>query len=389
MMDKCTNFSDEKSYSICLFSCCMQQANIKPFHNCSSLLNKISKTLYLIPIYQGETQEVNYSVNNIYEIVNEYHDSQVLTIFEYFKTQMKVLYYFFSIRRDVDVCAFYLGDISIFPIIFSKVFRKRTVLLLGGCLEKEILLKNDSFGRLKLLLQRINLSLIDKLVLYSPRLIEEWNLKRYKEKVSIAHEHSLDFSEFKLTKEFQKRENLIGYIGRFSEEKGIINFIRACSLVSEKNKEYKFLVGGSGHLENEIKKLIFQYNLTEEVNLVGWVSHETLPIYLNNLKLIVLPSFSEGLPNIMLEAMACGTPVLVTPVGSIPDYVVDTQTGFIMEDNSPECIAKNILRALSFNDINKITDHAELMVESKFKPEVTVQMYKEAFSFQNMDIKKQ
>jgi glycosyltransferase involved in cell wall biosynthesis len=107
-----------------------------------------------------------------------------------------------------------------------------------------------------------------------------------------------------------------------------------------------------------------------------------LPTYLNELKLIVLPSFSEGLPNIMIEAMACGTLVLATPVGSIPDYIVDKQTGFIMETNSPECIAKNILRALNFCDIDRVVSNAKSLVEYKFKPEVSVQEYREAFQFQ-------
>ena len=382
-MDKDKNLFNISSSNICLFSCCMQQANFKPFNNCSSTMKQISKTLYLIPIYQDEMPKINYDIENVYEIVNKSYDSQFLTILEYFKTQMKVLYHLSSIRHNIDICAFYLGDISIFPILFAKILRKKTVLLLGGCLEKEILLKNDSFGRLKLLFQKINLCLVDRLVLYSPRLIEEWNFNRYRDKIYIAHEHSLDFSKFTIRKQFHEREKLVGYIGRFSEEKGVLNFIQACSIVLKKEGKHRFLLGGSGHLQHRIEELIHQKGLDNYVNLVGWIPHEMLPMYLNELKLIVLPSFSEGLPNIMLEAMACGTPVLAAPVGSIPDYVVDEQTGFIMENSTPECIAKNILRVLSFGNIDRIVDNAKSLVESEFKSEVTVQKYKEVFNFDN------
>ena len=56
----------------------------------------------------------------------------------------------------------------------------------------------------------------------------------------------------------------------------------------------------------------------------------------------------------MLEVMACGTPVLATPGGAIPDVIIDGKTGFIMEDNTPCCIAHNVKRALSCPDLEEI-----------------------------------
>lgn len=58
----------------------------------------------------------------------------------------------------------------------------------------------------------------------------------------------------------------------------------------------------------------------------------------------VLPFYTKELSNIMLEAMACGTPLLATPVGAILDVIRDGETGFIMEDNSPECTARNVMQ---------------------------------------------
>ena len=117
-------------------------------------------------------------------------------------------------------------------------------------------------------------------------------------------------------------------------------------------------------------------NLNNKVELTRWIPHDELPDYLNELKLLILPSYTEGLPNIMLEAMACGTPVLATPVGAIPDVITDGETGFILENNSPECIAENVMRALNHHDLEKIVKNARELVEKEFTYEAAVKRYR-------------
>lgn len=113
--------------------------------------------------------------------------------------------------------------------------------------------------------------------------------------------------------------------------------------------------------------------------LISWagISHDDLPRYLNQLRLLVLPSYTEGLPNIMLEAMACGTSVLATPVGAIPDVIIDGKTGFIMENNSPECIAENVIRALNSPALDKIAEEGRRFVEENFTFEQVIERWKE------------
>lgn len=117
-------------------------------------------------------------------------------------------------------------------------------------------------------------------------------------------------------------------------------------------------------------------NLNNKVELTGWIPHDELPDYSNMLKLIVLPSYTEGLPNVMLEAMACGTPVLATPVGTIPDVIKDGETGFIMENNNPECVAENVIRVLEHPDLDKIVKNARELVEKEYTYEAAVERYR-------------
>ena len=74
--------------------------------------------------------------------------------------------------------------------------------------------------------------------------------------------------------------------------------------------------------------------------------------------------------------MACETPVLATPVGGIPDLIKDGETGFIMENNSPECIAENIIRVLGHPNLEKIVKNARELVEKEFTYEAAVERYK-------------
>ncbi len=74
--------------------------------------------------------------------------------------------------------------------------------------------------------------------------------------------------------------------------------------------------------------------------------------------------------------MACGTPTLATPVGGIPDVIKDGETGFIMEDNSPECIARNVIRALNHPNLEQVAKNARTLVKGEFTYEKAVERYR-------------
>ena len=81
-------------------------------------------------------------------------------------------------------------------------------------------------------------------------------------------------------------------------------------------------------------------------------------------------------PTVHDYAMACATLVLATPVGAIPDVIIDGKTGFIMENNSPECIAENGIRALNSPDLERIAEEGRRFVEEYYTFESTVEIWK-------------
>jgi len=198
---------------------------------------------------------------------------------------------------------------------------------------------------------------------------------KYKSKILPLAARFVDANLFTVEKGINQRKNIVGHIGRLSKEKGVINFIEAMPLILKENDQLEFLVGGTGTLFDDVKVRIKGYG-DNNVSLTGLIQHEKMPNHLNELKLFVLPSEGEGLPTIILEAMACGTPVLATPVGAVPEVIRDGETGFILEDNSPECIAKNVIRALNYPNLGEIANNARKLIERKYTYEAAVERYR-------------
>jgi len=223
-------------------------------------------------------------------------------------------------------------------------------------------------------LERLNYGLAARIVVYSPILVKQFSLEKHRHKISLAHEYFLDFHKFKIRKPLDQRDSLVGYIGRLSQEKGILNLMEAIPKVVQAKDETTFLIGGDGPLRNKVEE--YANKLGNKVKFVGWIPHDELPDYLNELRLLVVPSYTETGPYIAFEAMACGTPVLGTPVGLMADVLGDGENGFIMENNSPECIAKNIVRAMSHPDLEQIARNARALVEREFTHEAAVERYR-------------
>jgi glycosyltransferase involved in cell wall biosynthesis len=290
--------------------------------------------------------------------------------------QLRISYCLARLARNIDLWIFFLGaEGLLLPMLTAKLLRRKVVLALAGYLEKEgEFSKNVLYIPLKLF-KRINCALSNRLVVYSESLVEQWHLGRYRHKILVGAHHFVDFNIFKIEKKLGERAKLVGYVGRLSQEKGVWNFLEAVSIALERENNLKCLIVGDGQLRGEIKEYLKKNNLSSVVKLAGQVPHEELPSYLNELKLLVLPSYTEGLPNIVLEAMACGTPILATPVGAIPDIIKDAETGFVLENNSPQCIASNVMKVLSHPDLSKIVNNAKGLVEKEFTFEAAVERY--------------
>ena len=353
----------------------VSSAGIIPLSNIIFILSALSKNICVITGGEFHIKD-SCTVAKIYKIRYRRRKNFFFRIINYIYIQLRISLKLVKLSRNVDLWIFFGGGGLIVPALISKILKKKFILLLTASPAKCEEFQGNFIYKLLDITIKLNYKLSNKIVLYSEDIIKEWNLEQYKNKISIANEYFIDIDEFKIKYKFNERENLVGYIGRLSEEKGVLNFVKAIPEILKERKEIKFMVGGDGLLRDKIEKYLNENNLDDKVKLVGWIPHNELPDYLNKLKLIILPSYTEGLPGTMLEAMACGTPVLATSVGAIPDVIKDGETGFIIKNNNSKDIANDVLRIIEHPDLERITENARSLVESKFTYDVTVENYK-------------
>jgi glycosyltransferase involved in cell wall biosynthesis len=271
----------------------------------------------------------------------------------------------------------------ILPALLLRMMRKKVVFLAAGRpnLSSSSSRKFSSRVQKHIIefLKTIAFSLANKIIAESKSLIKWLNLTRYKDKILIGQTF-VDTTHFQVQRELDKRENVVGYIGILSESKGVVNFTKSIPAVLEVLPSARFFIGGSGLCLSEIERLVDTLGISDKLKLVDWIPHSEVPSYLNKLRLLLLPSESEGLPNIVLEAMACGTPVLAAPVGAIPDVIIHEETGFLLNNTTKTEIAEAIIQALQSRLLKEISKNARTLVEHAFSYESAVRRYSEILS---------
>ena len=312
----------------------------------------------------------------------------LVRISRFIMQQLKISCRLIKIASGIDIVFLAAGTAALFlPALTAKLLRKKVILLRHGTDSFQERIKSDYRDTLLGLGRgifpamvhtsiRINCSLADRIAVFSPNITDP-RLKGYAKKISVSGSRFyLDIDTFKVEKSLDSRDNLVGYIGRFEEIKGVMNFVKAIPLILGESPGIKILLGGDGPMREEIEKHIEDAGLGDRVVLAGWIPHDRLPQQLNEIRLLVIPSYAEAGPHIVFEAMACGTPVLAAPVGVMPDVIKDGETGFILEDNSPECIAQNTIRALNHPNLNQIIRAARELIERDHTHEAAVERYR-------------
>ena len=128
-------------------------------------------------------------------------------------------------------------------------------------------------------------------------------------------------------------------VGRVCEEKGQLLLLDAAHRLVRKGIEFELVLAGDGEQRAEVEGLITRYGLARQVRITGWISSHRVREEILAARALVLPSFSEGLPVVIMEAMALRRPVLATYVGGIPELVRPGEHGWLFPAGDVDALA--------------------------------------------------
>lgn len=136
------------------------------------------------------------------------------------------------------------------------------------------------------------------------------------------------------------------YLGVLIKRKGITDLIEAFIKLKElgflEKNDIRLIVAGTGDEEETLKRKVFKAGLDSYIKFTGWIDGNTKEELLNSSQLLVLPSYNEGLPISILEAISYGLPIVSTDVGSVNEAVINGSNGFLIKPGNIDQLAKSI-----------------------------------------------
>jgi glycosyltransferase involved in cell wall biosynthesis len=179
-------------------------------------------------------------------------------------------------------------------------------------------------------------------------------------------------------------------IGYFLDKKGFDVLIKSCKLVQHRFPEFKCTIIGEGPEQQHLEKLISDYQLKRHIQLVPYQSFNNLLPYFMNATLLAVPSRDplrstrDGLPTVILEAMAIGLPVVASNFAGIPDAIINEETGLLVEPENTEQLAGAIIRIKENNDLaQKLTSNSLHKAETDFSIKINIEKLNALFHDKN------
>jgi glycosyltransferase involved in cell wall biosynthesis len=166
--------------------------------------------------------------------------------------------------------------------------------------------------------------------------------------------------------------------GRLSPEKGFCDLVEAAAVVARTDPSVGFVLFGNGRLRTALTQQVVDRGLEHTFHLAGF--RNDLDKFLPHFDLTVLPSYTEGLPNIVLESFAAGVPVVATAVGGTPELVEHGGNGYLVQPRQPNHLADGILKALrSGKEARRMGLQGQSRVLAKFSFEAQSRAYQSLF----------
>lgn len=278
-------------------------------------------------------------------------------------------------KYDIDI----IHTHSVIPtgligVIVAKVMRKPVFITSHGMDINNF--ENSSFFK-KLI--TFSLNNCNKAIAVSEDLAKKMrSLKKNQRDITILR-NAVDTNRFKplknkeLRKYYKIKDNeiLILFVGYLDTFKGIFELINAFYEINKKKDNINLMIVGEGPKENELKKKVYKLGLEKSVIFTGNINPNDVPPYYQNADIFVLPSYTEGLPLVLIEAMACGLPVVVSNVGGIPEIIEDSKNGFLVHPQNINELNEKLGILIYDNKLKR--DFSKRSIETIYKNSLNIE----------------
>ena len=141
-------------------------------------------------------------------------------------------------------------------------------------------------------------------------------------------------------------ERYILYTGVLRARKGLFDLVECAKIVCERFSDIRFVISGRGPFRSKMEKMVDGYGLKDRFVFLGYVSLDRLVKTYQDATVHIIPSHYEGLPTVLLEAMACGLPVVATDVGGNSEVIASGVNGFLVPAKQPKIMAETVSKLL-------------------------------------------
>jgi glycosyltransferase involved in cell wall biosynthesis len=166
-----------------------------------------------------------------------------------------------------------------------------------------------------------------------------------------------------------EKQKYILYAGVLDENKGYTDLLKGFAMISDKHPDWKLVFAGNGQLELA-KKLSHDLGIENSVILLGWVLDKVKDRVFQEASIFCLPSYAEGFPMAILDAWSYGLPVIATPVGGIPDVIVDRHNGLLFQPGDINMLSQQLDLMISDSTLrNRISNESLALSRTEFNIE--------------------